>query len=256
MDLTVDLPDYRDDAEAYEIEERSRPDEMLMLDGAGEHAAAFLSTRTNARVLDLCCGTGLSLRYILNHADVAQIVGVDISDEYLSFAKEKCAESSPTPEFVQFDAVDVQLPEEHWDVIMLCSAYHHIEDSRKLQFLKKVRRLLKPDGIAVFAENILPNYEEGSEESYANAVKEFYTEVLDDAVASNPDLPDSVRGLISRVAKYGVDGDYEYKVHYKIFQNHLAEAGLVVAKETCVWPTARRALRAPGGNYVLVATRS
>lgn len=51
------LPDYREDPEAYEIEERSRPDEMIMIDRANEWASLWLDQCEGAFALDLCCGT-------------------------------------------------------------------------------------------------------------------------------------------------------------------------------------------------------
>jgi SAM-dependent methyltransferase len=247
----VYIPDYKDNPEAYEIEERSRPDEMLMLTTAGEIAVNILNTTHNANVLDLCCGTGLSLECIINHPSVSFIVGIDISNPYLEFAKKKYSKYKPQPVFIAGDAVTEPLPCDKWDLIILASAYHHIEDERKVKFLERVRDLLKDSGFAVIAENILPEYKEGDAEDYARAVKQFYAEVLTTAKQKNPNLHIYVEKLIQRVAQYGCDGDYEYKVSLPIFLRDLAKAGLRVVQQKRVWPEDSEKLSSNSGNFVL-----
>jgi ubiquinone/menaquinone biosynthesis C-methylase UbiE len=244
------LPDYKDNAEAYEIEELSRPDEMSMIDRSSEVANKALDGRDNAMLLDLCCGTGLSMRNVAGHDSVTQAVGVDISDEYLTFASQRF-HALPHVQLIRGDVVEIDLPEGGWNVVMLASAYHHIEDDRKVMFLKRVRRLLAPDGIAVMAENVLPPYESGNLSSYQAAVSLFYEEVLSTALRGNPSLPDVVRGLIQRVAQYGCDGDYEYKVSMDVLVTHIAEASLRIVDIEKVWPYTGRLCATSGGNYVL-----
>lgn len=247
------LPDYRTDAAAYEEEELARPDEMAMIDGAAEAARTLLVTRPSAAVLDLCCGTGLSLRGVIREPTVTRAVGVDNCSEYLAFAAERFRDT-PHLQLVHGDAVTTELERGAWDLIMLASAYHHIEDERKVAFLTRVAGLLAPGGRAVFAENILPPYRSGDRDGYQSAVSLFYDEVLKTAEAGNPTLPERVRGLIRRVAKYGCDGDYEYKVCLDVFLGHLAEAGLRIVEVRKVWPARGPLSLTTGGNYVIVAS--
>ncbi|MGH8905688.1 MAG: class I SAM-dependent methyltransferase [Egibacteraceae bacterium] len=247
-----DLPDYKQDPEAYELEERSRPDEMLMINTAVAWALSLLDDLEKAFVLDLCCGTGLSLDSIVDHPNIGLIVGVDICKPYLDFAAKRFSGSRTEPIYLQEDAVEVCLPEYEWDVVMLCSAYHHIENERKLQFLEKVRRLIGASGHAVLAENVLPQYEEHDEASYENAIRFFYAEVLKEAKSKNPELPSYVEGLIERVAQYGYDGDYEYKTCYRVLANNLENAGLRIVLQERVWPRSGALSRTSGGNYVLL----
>ncbi len=130
-----ELPDYQYDPVAYELEERARPDEMLMLRQAGVQGVQLLDNMQDAWVLDLCCGTGLSLEHLVNHPNVSRIVGVDKCASYLEFATERFSSARTRPEYILDDAVEVQLPWGRWDVIMLASAYHHIEDERKVKFM-------------------------------------------------------------------------------------------------------------------------
>lgn len=244
------LPDYRDDARCYELEERSRPDEMLMLKKAGETATSILDNIPNANCLDMCCGTGLSLEHIARHRNAGYIAGVDISSNYLDFAKAHHSTTNAHIEFILGDAVTVTLPDKQWDLIMLASAYHHIEDERKIIFLERIKHLIGSTGHVVIAENILPKYTEGKAEEYNASVRLFYDQVLITARQQNPDLPEFVEGLIERVAQYGFDGEYEYKVCMKIFKRHLSTVGLSIVDEARVWPKSSTSLDANAGNYV------
>jgi len=245
------LPEYKDDPLAYEIEERSRPDEMAMLNAVGMLAVRELNRMQDASVLDLCCGTGLSLEHLVGHQHVRRIIGVDICEQYLEFARQKYAECRLAPIFINGDVVDCPLPHSSFDLIMMASAYHHIEDQRKVPFLKRVHRLLSQGGCAVMAENILPEYREGDRESYKSAVRIFYEEVLGTAMETNPSLPSHVKGLIQRVAKHGFDGDYEYKVKLDLLKRDLESAELEISYEERVWPEHGPLLSTGGGNYVI-----
>lgn len=248
------LPDYRFDPEAYELEERYRPDEMRMLEAVGRYGYEILNRTIKALVLDLCCGTGLSIEALVNHPNVGVIVGVDNCEPYLQFARAQFLRAINVPIFLHADAVNVALPTNRWDVIMLCSAYHHIEDKRKVQFLCHVRELLASSGVAVVGENILPEYAEEDDQSYANAVRFFYGQVLKDA-SSAGDLPEFIEGLIRRVAQYGYDGEYEYKTSYNIFVRNVAQAGLRIVHESRVWPLSGPMTETTGGNYLFVIQR-
>lgn len=242
--------DYRFDPVAYEIEEKSRPDEMAMLTRLGEECYAFLNTLENAFVVDLCCGTGLSMQDIVDHPNVLKVIGVDDCMEYLDFAENKFRDN-PKVEFIYHDAVTVDLPEKKWDMVILSSAYHHIRDEHKLTFMKKVNRLLSNRGRVLLAENILPNYEVGNTESYNNAVSLFYTEVLKTAVEENLDLTEQVKGLIWKVAEYGFAGDYEYKTSFTVFLDYLVKSDLTIVNQERVWPKKGPLLETPAGNYVI-----
>lgn len=248
------LPDYRDDPEAYEIEQRSRPDEMMMIEHACQRAAQWLDGCVDAYALDLCCGTGLSTRCLAEHPHISGVTGVDNCGSYLDYARKVLADCRVVPILLKDDSVTVsskRLGRDSWDLVMMASAYHHIENSRKIRFLRRVRNLIGRTGCAIMAENVLPEYAEGKPEEYKRAVEVFYHEVLRTARASNPNLPARVESLIERVAQYGYDGDYEYKVSMGILRQHLNLVGLSIADETCVWPI-NGELGAEAGNFVFV----
>jgi len=250
------LPDYREDPDAYEIEERSRPDEMAMIGAASDTSVQCLNSMKDAKVLDICCGTGLSMAKMVGHPNMQCLVGVDICKTYLDYARKVYAGEAIEPTFILGDAITTPLPFERWDLIMMASAYHHIEDARKVSFLKRIRSFLGPDGRGIIAENILPDYVPNDYDDYCRAVRFFYREVLTTARAENPNISDHVVGLIERVAQYGFDGCYEYKVCLPVLLGHLEEAGLRIISSKRVWPEGGTLAQTTGGNYVFVVSNA
>lgn len=249
----IELPDYRDDPVNYELEELARPDEVAMLERVQEIALVEVKRRDKSIVVDFCCGTGLSMENLVGHPNIETIFGIDSSEPFLEFAKNKFKDHQNPPVFLLGDAVDHPLPVAKVDLAILASAYHHIENVRKVAFLKRVRDNLSFDGFAFVAENILPDYDVNDEESYKQAISLFYDHVLDTATQLNPNLPDLVKDLILRVAKYGHDGDYEYKTSLLIFMKDVEAAGLIIRSQELVWPSS--AIGCGGGNYVFVLAR-
>jgi len=240
--------DYRDDPREYEIEELARPDEMLMIEGVRRRCRELLNSRPNARVLDLCCGTGLSLLNVFDHPNVSEAIGVDTCESYLAFAAARFAGSKVR--LIHNDAVNPAV-DGPFDIIVMASAYHHIEDARKQLFLQNAKRLLAASSRIVMGENILPSYQSGDPRAYSNAVSVFYREVLITARNANPSLPEHVAALIQRVAQYGHDGDYEYKTSVEILLGFLENSSLKVARAEKLWPTLGPLSLTTGGNYVL-----
>jgi len=133
--------------------------------------------------------------------------------------------------FINHDAVDYTHPA-LVDIILASSAYHHIEDERKLRFLEKVRAQLKDEGIAIFCENLIGKYQNPAER--AVAVTDFYAERIKEMARLG--TTDRRLGLVCRVLQYELDREYEWKHSYSEFVDNLCKAGLVVVNKTKVWP--------------------
>ena len=99
-------------------------------------------------VLDLGCGNGNFLRGLSVRGHKAALLGVDFSLPLL-----RDAESAPGVEFREVDlnqlsVVSGQLAVEGgWDVITMFATLHHIPSTEiRLDILKTVKKLLKPNG--------------------------------------------------------------------------------------------------------------
>lgn len=246
------LPDYRHDPIAYEAEERARPDEMRMLGQLAATTRALIDSMPAARILDACCGTGLSMVGALEHPNAAQVVGLDMEPTYLRYAQRNLHTTTHTPQLVQADAVAPPFRDATFDIIILASAYHHIQNNLKRQFLQLVGQLLTLRGRVVLAENVLPEHVVSDPDAYRAAISAFYAEVILDAQEFGLGLDPWVLGLIRRVVKYGHDGDYEWKTSLDTLLDHIRNSQLQVISSQRVWPSRGPLLNTTGGNYVMV----
>jgi len=115
--------------------------------GYREHlrlSAARLGLTGDVRVLDLCCGTGLSTRAILEELPDAQVTGVDASRGMLDRARAK--RFAGRVEFVQGDAMDVPAAgiEGAFDGILMAYGIRNVPDIDRC--LAGLRPLLRPGG--------------------------------------------------------------------------------------------------------------
>ena len=106
------------------------------------------SLHEDVSILDLGCGNGHFLREVSRRGHKAALLGVDFSLPLL-----RDAESAPGVEFREVDldqlsAVSEQLAVDNgWDVITMFATLHHIPSTEiRLDILKTVKRLLKPNG--------------------------------------------------------------------------------------------------------------
>ena len=104
--------------------------------------------QADVSVLDLGCGNGNFLRELSVRGHKAALLGVDFSLPLL-----RDAESAPGVEFREVDlnqlsVVSGQLAVEGgWDVITMFATLHHIPSTEiRLDILKTVKKLLKPNG--------------------------------------------------------------------------------------------------------------
>ena len=85
-------------------------------------------------VLDIGCGNGALTFDVAKK--VKRVVGIDLSDKNIRFAKEKF--SKENIEYIQGD-VFKNLPDEKFDAVILSNVLEHIED--RFDFLKKIKNL-------------------------------------------------------------------------------------------------------------------
>ena len=96
------------------------------------------------KVLDLGCGNGRFFE-LLKDKDV-NYIGVDFSEKLIEIAKEKY----PKIKFQVADALNLPFPNNYFDKIYSIAVLHHIPSQEfRMQFLKEVRRILKPNGFLI-----------------------------------------------------------------------------------------------------------
>ncbi|MFC1648760.1 class I SAM-dependent methyltransferase [Nanoarchaeota archaeon] len=176
-------------------------------------------------VLDVCCGPGTIARYIAGTVPNIQGVGIDVNDIHLEAARKDFPE---TWEFYHMDAASYDL-QRTFDFVTGTSAYHHIEDEFKPDFLRLVAKHLKDDGKAIVGENFLPNYNGNRPEAvsrYYDALKAYYE------AGNGTQQGIEAIGEVRQLEESGVE---EHKVPFGVFQSQAEEVGLIIEQDVVIW---------------------
>ena len=122
------------------------------------------NSQANSKVLDLMCGTGFLLNKIkLVRPDLA-LYGIDINEEYITFA----TKSYPNIEFSLKDVFNM-VEDIKFDIIICTGGAHHLEDEKKLSFLNFIKKSLNPNGFAIIADPYIADFSNESERKLAAA---------------------------------------------------------------------------------------
>lgn len=234
----------------YEMEEWSRPDEMALFGAFWERVQAELDVMEDAAIADLCCGTGMSLLGVISHPNIKTVTGVDIDARNIAFARQRFGLFDNTT-FHVADVIDFLKANKEYDLLLLSSAYHHIEHAMQPAFAEQLFRALKSGGKAVFAENIVPYFDAPLTEQYKAAVVRFYAAARDDTRRRRPNISDRIVGLIEENVTLAVRGEVEFKVCRQHFLSQLRQAGFEMVYDARVWPE-DGPLPDDSGNHVFV----
>ncbi|MGO9088089.1 MAG: bifunctional demethylmenaquinone methyltransferase/2-methoxy-6-polyprenyl-1,4-benzoquinol methylase UbiE [Candidatus Sulfotelmatobacter sp.] len=104
--------------------------------------------RPDARVLDLCCGTGDMAFALRRQAGKRpQILGADFSHAMLQRARAKSAglaQNAPAPGWIEADALNLPFPAEHFDLVTSAFGFRNLADYDA--GLREIVRVLRPGG--------------------------------------------------------------------------------------------------------------
>jgi len=105
--------------------------------------------RPNARILDLCCGTGDMTFALRRQAGKCspQILGADFSHAMLlrAYAKSStAAQNGARPRWIEADALGLPLPGAHFDLVTSAFGFRNLADYDA--GLREIVRLLRPGG--------------------------------------------------------------------------------------------------------------
>jgi SAM-dependent methyltransferase len=109
----------------------------------------WLPKQKNARILELCCGTGRLTIPIAK--DGYKISGVDITSSMLEQAKIKASEAGLEIDFIQADIRNLDLREKYDLIFIPFNSIHHLYQNKDLfQALDVVKNHLKEKGLFLF----------------------------------------------------------------------------------------------------------
>jgi demethylmenaquinone methyltransferase / 2-methoxy-6-polyprenyl-1,4-benzoquinol methylase len=149
-------------------------------------------SRADARVLDICCGTG-DLMLALDRASAAPVFGSDFCHPMLVGAREKVAARRSRAALFEADALSLPLAGDSFDLITVAFGFRNLANYEK--GLAEMRRVLRPGGtMAILEFSTPPN-------AAFRALYEFYARrilpLIGGALSGSRDayayLPESVR---------------------------------------------------------------
>lgn len=97
------------------------------------------------RILDLGCGTGI----FADMFNYENYVGVDLNEKYIERANKRY----PNHCFILSDASSLPFDKEYFSDCIISGVLHHIDDSKSLQIIKEIARVLDPLGNLIIWED-------------------------------------------------------------------------------------------------------
>jgi demethylmenaquinone methyltransferase / 2-methoxy-6-polyprenyl-1,4-benzoquinol methylase len=107
---------------------------------------ANILSRPDARVLDLCCGTGDMTFALRRQAGKSspQILGADFSHAMLQRAAAKSRDLPTAPGWIEADALNLPFPSAHFDLVTSAFGFRNLADYDA--GLREIFRVLRPGG--------------------------------------------------------------------------------------------------------------
>lgn len=108
------------------------------------HVFRDVLARPDAKVLDLCCGTGDMTRALLQlrPANAEPLTGLDFSSEMLAIAHSKFP--SANIQWIEGDAMHLPFPDASFDLITAAFGFRNL--TNYAEGLRELHRVLKPNG--------------------------------------------------------------------------------------------------------------
>lgn len=106
-----------------------------------KNALCALKIKKDARILDLCSGSGDLGRILKDKYPESEVIGADFSFEMLKIARKN---NRDIPYF-KFDACNLKFKSGIFDCVVMGFGFRNIKD--KTSAIKEIHRVLKPDGL-------------------------------------------------------------------------------------------------------------
>jgi L-threonylcarbamoyladenylate synthase len=106
-----------------------------------------------ARILELGTGTGVTSALLLARHPDARLVGIDVSEEMLSVAREALPHERVE---LRVARLEDELPPGPFDLVASALAVHHLDEAQKAELFRRIRASLRPGGLFVLGDVVVP----------------------------------------------------------------------------------------------------
>jgi 2-polyprenyl-3-methyl-5-hydroxy-6-metoxy-1,4-benzoquinol methylase len=195
-------------------------------------------------VLDMCCGPGTFVNYLaLVYPDIT-VTGIDVNAAFIDYASRRFGGHGW--EFIKADARAFDL-RRTFDFVTAASAYHHVEDEFKVDFLLNARKHLVDGGKVMLCEQFLPHY--SNEDARIYAINEYY-ELLRKYCSKGDRSKEAIQAA-DETHQLELSGHEEYKVHHAAFEAHAQAAGFEIELDIPVWQP-KEFIEDKAGSFVIL----
>ena len=130
-------------------QECERLDAQALLAGVADHVR-HVPAQTGMRILDAGCGSGSMAREIAKAASGSVVVGVDLRDKYIDYARRRAdAEGLRNLTFETGDVRELPFADNAFDIIWTKYLLQWVADP--MRAMREFARVLKPDGLLISA---------------------------------------------------------------------------------------------------------
>ncbi len=105
-----------------------------------------LAIAKDSKILDLCCGSGQSTKFLVQHS--LDVTGLDVSPVSLA----RAAQNVPQAKYVEGLAEEMPLADQSFDLVHTSAALHEMSPEQLEAILREVDRILKPGGKFVLTD--------------------------------------------------------------------------------------------------------
>ena len=118
------------------------------------------------KLLEVSCGRGGGLNAVLSQAPEIDATGLDVAHSAVDFCKRTYGESDRL-RFVQGSALELPFDDASFDVVVNVEASNDYGD--RPRFFREAARVLKPDGLLLYADTVKQGRREAMEQDLASA---------------------------------------------------------------------------------------